>query len=67
MKKVNIYEFYELGLGDPIAISAANMLGLGDLLQAICEKLPPAGKDEMARQRNRKATLWRLGKGRATR
>ena len=43
----NIYEFYELGLGDPIAISAANMLGLGDLLQAICEKLPPAGKDEM--------------------
>ena len=43
----NIYEFYELGLGDPIAISAANMLGLGDLLQAICEKLPPADKDEM--------------------
>ena len=43
----NIYEFYELGLGDPIGISAANMMGLGDLLQAICEQLPPPSADEM--------------------
>ncbi|MBQ8556242.1 MAG: ribosome biogenesis GTPase Der [Clostridia bacterium] len=43
----NIYEFYELGIGDPIAISAANMMGLGDLLQAICEQLPPPDEDEM--------------------
>ena len=42
----NPYEFYELGLGDPIAISAANMMGLGDLLQAICEQLPPPDEDE---------------------
>ena len=41
-----MYEFYELGLGDPIAISAANMMGLGDLLQAICEQLPPPDEDE---------------------
>ncbi len=43
----NIYEFYELGLGDPIGISAANMMGLGDLLEAICEQLPPPDEDEM--------------------
>lgn len=43
----NIYEFYELGIGDPIAISAANMMGLGDLLEAICAQLPPQTKDEM--------------------
>ena len=36
-----IYDFYELGLGDPIPISAANMLGLGDLLDAIVSKFPP--------------------------
>ncbi len=42
----NIYEFYELGIGDPIAISAANMMGLGDLLEAICNQLPPQNKDE---------------------
>ena len=43
----NIYEFYELGLGDPIGISAANMMGLGDLLEAICQQLPPPTADEM--------------------
>ena len=43
----NIYEFYELGLGDPIGISAANMMGLGDLLEAICDQLPPPTADEM--------------------
>lgn len=34
------YEFYNLGLGDPIAISAANKLGLGDLLDEITSKFP---------------------------
>ena len=43
----NMYEFYELGMGDPIAISAVNMLGLGDLLEAICQQLPPPDEDEL--------------------
>ncbi len=37
----NIYEYYALGLGNPIGISSANMLGLGDLLDQIVEHLPP--------------------------
>ena len=41
----NMYEFYELGLGEPMAISAANMMGLGDLLQAVCDLLPPPQED----------------------
>ena len=41
-----VYEFYELGLGDPIAISAANMMGLGDLLEAVCNLLPAPAEDE---------------------
>ncbi len=36
----SVYEFYNLGLGDPIAISASNMFGLGDVLQSIAELLP---------------------------
>ncbi len=42
------YDFYELGLGDPVAISAVNMLGLGDLLDSVMEKFPPneAGEDD---------------------
>lgn len=31
----NFYDFYELGLGEPIPISAANMLNLGDLLDQV--------------------------------
>ncbi len=41
-----LYEYYSLGLGDPIAISSTNMLGLGDLLEEIVHKLPPADPDE---------------------
>ena len=41
------WEFYELGVGDPIAISAANMMGLGDLLEEVCKRLPPPDADEL--------------------
>ena len=36
----NIYEFYELGLGDPHAISAANRQGLGDLMDEVVKLFP---------------------------
>ncbi len=45
-----IYEFYELGLGDPVAVSATNMLGLGDLLEEICRHLPPQRAEELAEE-----------------
>ena len=35
-----MYEFYELGLGDPIGISSVNMLGFGDLLDRIISCFP---------------------------
>jgi len=41
-----IYEFYNLGLGDPYAISAANAKGIGDLLDAIYEALPKEEETE---------------------
>ncbi len=34
------YEFYNLCLGDPIAISSTHGLGVGDLLDAVCEQFP---------------------------
>ncbi len=42
----NIYEFYNLGLGDPYAISAANAKGIGDLLDAIYESFPEKDPNE---------------------
>lgn len=37
----SLYDFYELGLGDPIGISSVNMLGFGDLLDRIVAFFPP--------------------------
>lgn len=34
------YEFYNLGLGDPIAISSTHGLGVGDLLDEVCKQFP---------------------------
>ncbi len=37
---VEIYEFYNLGLGDPFAVSAVNSLGFGDLLDEVVSHFP---------------------------
>ncbi len=43
----DFYDFYELGLGEPIPISSSNMLNLGDLLDRIVENFPEgAGLEE---------------------
>lgn len=39
-QEMEIFEFYNLGIGEPIPVSAANHLGLGDLLDAVVEKFP---------------------------
>lgn len=36
----DIYEFYNLGLGDPLPVSALNQLGTGEVLDAIYDKFP---------------------------
>ncbi|MDR2771259.1 MAG: ribosome biogenesis GTPase Der [Clostridiales Family XIII bacterium] len=42
----DFYDFCELGLGEPLAVSAANMLGLGEVLDRIVEVLPRGGTNE---------------------
>ena len=43
----DIYEFYNLGIGDPMPISAASRLGLGDLLDEVVKYFPEHdGEDE---------------------
>ena len=45
MTDPGIYEFYSLGLGDPIAVSAVHGHGTGDMLDACVENFPP--EDEL--------------------
>lgn len=42
----NIYEFYALGLGDPIALSSSHGIGVGDLLDKVIEVLPDDIEDQ---------------------
>lgn len=41
-----LYEFYNLGLGEPYAVSAVNAKGIGDVLDAIYDKLPEQVEEE---------------------
>ena len=42
----DLYDFYELGLGEPYPISSANILGFGELLDKICEEFPEGSDEE---------------------
>lgn len=42
----NLYDFYSLGVGDVIGISAEQSKGIGDLLDAVVENLPKVSADE---------------------
>ncbi len=42
----DFYDFYELGIGDPMPISAANMLGIGDVLEEIVKSFPEGSDTE---------------------
>ena len=44
--KDEIYEFYNLGIGEPYPISATNAIGIGDVLDAIYEKFPKSDENE---------------------
>ena len=41
-----LYEFYNLGVGEPFAVSSVNAKGIGDVLDAIYDSLPPQTEDE---------------------
>ncbi|HIU34275.1 MAG TPA: ribosome biogenesis GTPase Der [Candidatus Pullichristensenella excrementigallinarum] len=41
-----IYDFYQLGIGDPIGISSVNLLNLGDMLEELCKLLPDPDAEE---------------------
>ena len=42
----NIYEFYNLGIGDPIGVSSINLLNFGDLLEELCKHFPDPNAEE---------------------
>jgi len=63
-----ISNFYALGIDcDPIAISAQNGVGVNELIERICEQLPPATDDEMRIEPTMKlAVVGRRNAGKST-
>ena len=62
----DVYEFYNLGIGDPIAISAANQLGLGDMLEAVCAHFPEMEGPEEEDERPRVAIIGKPNVGKSS-
>lgn len=42
----DVYEFYNLGIGDPVPVSAASRLGIGDMLDAVAQHFPEHDGEE---------------------
>ena len=62
----DVYEFYNLGIGDPIAVSAANRLGLGELLDAVIEHFPDKSEDEDEDERPKVAIVGKPNVGKSS-
>ena len=61
-----LYEFYNLGLGTPFPISAANAIGIGDLLDEIYYKLPPKDEDDENEDRIKVAIIGKPNVGKSS-
>ncbi len=60
------YEFYNLGLGDPIAVSSIHGTGTGDLLDAVFEHLPPEEGAEEEDDRIKVAVIGKPNAGKSS-
>ena len=61
-----LYEFYNLGLGDPHPVSAANAIGIGDLLDEIYNKLPPKDEEDSDSERIKVAIIGKPNVGKSS-
>ena len=63
---MEIYEFYNLGLGNPIPLSASNAIGVGDVLDAIYEKFPEENENPDEADVIKVAIIGKSGNGKST-
>lgn len=60
------YEFYSLGLGDPIAISGAHGMGIGDLLDEVVNKFPVIDDEDYDEETIKVALIGRPNVGKSS-
>ena len=64
--EADVYEFYNLGIGDPIPVSASNHQGVGDLLEAVSDHLKKDGSESDDDDRPRIAIVGRPNVGKSS-
>lgn len=63
----DIYEFYNLGIGDPVGVSAASRLGIGDLLDEVTKYFNPGqGTEEAEDERTKIALIGKPNTGKSS-
>lgn len=62
----DVYEFYNLGMGEPYPISAANKMGLGDLLDQVVALFPEGTEEEEEDERPRVAIVGKPNVGKSS-
>ena len=62
----DVYEFYNLGIGDPHPISAVNRLGLGDMLEEVMKHFPETEETEEEDERPRIAIVGKPNVGKSS-
>ena len=64
--KQDVYEFYNLGLGEPFPVSATNAIGIGDVLDEIYGKFPPKTQDEDEEDKIKVAVIGKPNVGKSS-
>ena len=64
--QADVYEFYNLGIGDPYPISATEKTGLGDMLDEVVKYFPESAKEEVEDERPRIAIIGKPNVGKSS-
>lgn len=62
----DVYEFYNLGIGDPIPISSAGKLGIGDMLDEVLKYFPEETEEEQEDGRTKVAIVGKPNVGKSS-
>ena len=62
----DVYEFYNLGIGDPVPISSSNRTGIGDLLDKVVVHFPERSEDEEKDERPKIAVIGKPNTGKSS-
>lgn len=62
----DVYEFYNLGIGDPVAISASSKLGIGDMLDEVTKHFSQEAADESEDDRPKIAVVGKPNVGKSS-